>query len=339
VFATVLGPYPHATTPDGHEILELRSVLRDQIEAGLGMVTDGHVRVPLSDLGVPDIAGILDAWELADDTVRELAATFEPGLEPPLVKACLVGPYSAGMLASAASRQRGGPRPSAATRRRAVLAAAEATAAAVSALFHAGAPVVQLAEDELTAIGTDDYGLRALAAEALARATADLDGHISLSVAGGSADRAGAALFFDAPFRSYYFDLIHGPDNWRLITDAPRDRGIVCGVADCRSHAADDEPVMIWAGRYAASAEGRGVERVGLAPSAGLELLPRAIARRKMQALAEAAQKAGLPGTRLAEAIDPRAVDARSAALGRFDADARPREPGQRKPTQPDVEP
>jgi hypothetical protein len=74
--------------------------------------------------------------------------------------------------------------------------------------------------------------------------------------------------------------------------------------------------------------EGRGVERVGLAPSAGLELLTRAVARRTLQALAEAAQKAGLPGARLAEAIDPRAVDARSAALGRFDADAPRTEPG-----------
>jgi methionine synthase II (cobalamin-independent) len=207
------------------------------------------------------------------------------------------------------------------------------TRAVAAALFHAGAPVVQLAEDELTAIGADDYGRRALAAEAFDRATAGLVGHLSLSVAGGNADRAGPGLFFDAPFASYIFDLINGPDNWRLITQAPHDRGIVCGVADARSDAPDDEAVMIWAARYAASSEGRGVERVGLAPSAGLELLPRAVARRKIEGLAEAARKAGLPTADLAGAIDPRAVDARSGALGAFDPRApRPAVPGRSRP-------
>jgi methionine synthase II (cobalamin-independent) len=338
MFATLLGPYPRPADGDSTMMEQLQQILGDQVAAGLGMVTDGEVRTPLAGGGPADIAAIVEAWELADDTLRDLVESLEPGIEPPLVKACLVGPFTAGATATGGSRARAG-RPSSADLRRATLAAADMTRAVATALFQAGAPVVQLAEDELTTIGSDDYGRRALAAEALQRATAGVTGHLSLSVAGGNADLAGPSLFFDAPFASYSFDLISGPDNWRLITQAPKDRGIICGVADARADTPDDEPVMVWAARYAASSQGRGLERVGLAPSAGLERLPRAVAQRKLQALSEAARKAGLVGPELAAAIDPRAVDARSAALGVFDPDAaRPLFGRSRRPSAPSGE-
>ena len=80
---------------------------------------------------------------------------------------------------------------------------------------------------------------------------------------------------------------------------------------------------MIWAARYAASTNDRGLERVGLVPSSGLETLSADAAERKLAGLANATRKAGLPAAELASVIDPRAVDARSAALGRFDPTAR----------------
>lgn len=313
VFATVLGPYPRPTDPEATEDDVLQLVLRDQLDAGLGMVADGQVRSIMSGRASSSLGEIVDAWRRADATIRDLTTELEPGIQPPLVKACVIGPYSA---------VRGGSKATAAERARATFRAAESVHSLVEALFEAGAPVVQIAEDELTHVAATDHDEIALAAGALRRATQDLSGHISLSVAGGNADACGAALFFDLSVASYAFDLIHGPDNWRLITQAPRDRGIVCGVADARTAGPDAEAVLIWAARYAASSNGRGLERVGLAPSAGLEHLPREAARAKLEALAEAARKAGLPAAELAKQIDPRAIDARSGALGKYDPDA-----------------
>lgn len=310
MFATVLGPYPRPLDSAATDVELLTRVLADQLDSGLGMVSDGVVRTTTGATAA-DLEMVVDAWRRASDTVRDLAGGMDAGLEPPLVKACLVGPYSA--------LRANHPGESAAARRRETLSMAEAVHAVVEELFRAGAPVVQLAEDALTGIGAGEIEERELAAEALRRATDGLSGHLSLSVAGGDADAAGAALFFDAPFASYLFDLIRGPDNWRLITQAPRDRGIICGVADTRPGRETDEAVMVWAARYAASSNARGLERVGLAPSAGLELRPREEARSILASLAEAARKAGLPGPELAGEIDPRAVDARSGALGRYD--------------------
>ena len=96
-------------------------------------------------------------------------------------------------------------------------------------------------------------------------------------------------------------------------------RGIVCGVADALNTRPDDEPVMIWAAHYAASTNGRGLDRVGIAPSTSLEYLPRDRARAKIQALGAAAARGALTDPEeLGMVIDPRATDARSAALGEY---------------------
>nr|MBA2570569.1 hypothetical protein [Chloroflexota bacterium] len=255
-------------------------------------------------------------WKAADEIAREAAR--ERGLVPLPVKACLVGPYTLGRLSD----------PGAVGRETLTLSLAEALAQEIRALVEAGAPVVQVDENALTMIGSADDAERSLASDALNRLTdglADLaDAHLCLAVTMGSAEHTGARLLYDRPFASYLFDLIAGPDSWRVIAQAPQERGIVCGVADARNTARDDEAVMIWAARYAASLNARGLDRVGLAPSTGLEYLPRDRAKAKIEALAEAARKAGLRADRLAHEIDPRAVDARSAALGSYEPGVRP---------------
>ena len=70
---------------------------------------------------------------------------------------------------------------------------------------------------------------------------------------------------------------------------------------------------MIWAARYAAATNGRGYERVGLCPSAGLEALSPAVAEGKLAGLANAARKAGLPAGRAGEHHRPAC---RGRALG-----------------------
>ena len=77
--------------------------------------------------------------------------------------------------------------------------------------------------------------------------------------------------------------------------------------------------MVLWAARYAASG-GRGSARIGVALVPGLERLSWDVAVRKLNALGEAARIAALPpGEELADSLDPRAIDIRSAALGRHE--------------------
>jgi hypothetical protein len=283
MFATIAGAYPPPELPgqDG-----LRQVLADQVGCGLGMVSDGSIQRVSSE---GDLEPVIDRWRTADSIVRELAEA--DGLEPPLVKACVVGPVTLG----------GG---------------VGLLRELLVELFRSGAPVVQI--DEPILVGITDMDALRRAQEGWLELLRGVEGHVSLAILGGTVDAAAAESLFGAPFASYLLDLVVGPDNWRLAARAPGDRGLIVGVADARTDRPDTEAVMVWGARYAASMRGRGPERVGLAPSVGLERLSPEAARAKLIALAEAARKAGLPAEQLAREIDPRAVDARSAALGRY---------------------
>ncbi|MFI5291977.1 MAG: hypothetical protein ACHQ02_03845 [Candidatus Limnocylindrales bacterium] len=135
-----------------------------------------------------------------------------------------------------------------------------------------------------------------------------VEGHVTLSIVGGDPSGAGPEVCFAAPFSSHCFDLVLGPDGWRVARQAPGERGLIVGVADCRTTRRDPEPVSVWGARYAASMHRRGPDRVGLAPSAGLERLSRDAALAKITALAKAAAVAGLRGEALRQALPRPAV-------------------------------
>jgi hypothetical protein len=302
MFATILGPYPRPDGLDDEAALDL--ALADQLDADLGMLADGR--------SAPD-ADPLAAWRVADARARALAAAR--GIGPRPVKARILGPYTA-------ARASGG---TAAARERTTLAAAEAGNLVLRSLISAGVQVVQVEEDGLTSIGPDDEAERTLAGEALHRLTDGVAGHLSLSVVGGDPCAAGARVLYDAPFSSHLFDLIHGPDGWRVARDAPRERGLILGVADCRTAEPDDEAVTLWAARYAASFGGRGMQRIALTTSAGLERLPRDVARAKLGGLAAAAVLAGIRDREaLRDGLEFQALT-RSAPPGRAPAPRRRR--------------
>ena len=113
-------------------------------------------------------------------------------------------------------------------------------------------------------------------------------------------------------------DVVNGPDNWRLVRDVPGDRGIVVGALSPH-HPSDDGPeLLLWAAGYAASSNGRGRDRVGLATAGSLAGLSWEIAERKLKRLGEAVRLASMPAPVAAAQLDPRAVDIRSAATGRY---------------------
>jgi methionine synthase II (cobalamin-independent) len=286
VFATLLGALPSPAT-DGDP---LRIVIEAQAAAGLEPLADG-----------------LEAADPGDDVVARWQAAA--ALTNRAVKQRLRGPWSAVIGAAAA--------PSGRARDREVLASAERLREQVLALAAAGCPLIEIEETEAHRIGDDEAARRSFRAAHL-RLASDVPGaHLSLSIVGGSAWDAGAATILDPPYQSLAVDLIAGPDNWRLVTATPGDRGIVCGALETASARDEGPELLVWAAHYAASTRGRGLARVGLGTAGGLANLTWEQATRKLRALAEAARVAELPHGELAEALDPRAVSSRAAATGR----------------------
>ncbi len=219
-----------------------------------------------------------------------------------LVKAVVVGPYTSG-------------RP------------AEALRGLLLALADAGCRWIEVHEPAATGIGAD-ADARARFTSAHVSLTSDLgaDVHLSLAITGGSADDAGIETLHAGAYASLAVDLIDGPDNWRLATAWPAERGLICGALSTRAGSDDSPEMLLWAARYGASTRGRGPARVGLATAGSLAALPWSVAAEKVRRLGDAARLAAAPRDEQLATIDPRAIDKRSAALGRYEPRApRPR--------------
>ena len=281
MFATLLGPMPRPPlAPDASDLDLVEAVVRAQVAAGLEPVTDG---------GLENGRSPLDRW---------LAMA---GLTAGAAKQDVVGPLTAA---------RGGDEAN-------VLAAAERINADLIALAAAGCPLIEVHEPAAIEIGANAPARR-LFREAHRRLLHGVEGpHLSLALIGGNADATGTETLLSAPYASLAVDLIHGPDNWRLVVTTPGDRGIVCGALSPEPDSDDAPEVLLWAAAYAASTAGRGPARVGLATAGSLAALPWEVALAKLQRLGEAARLADLPPDELRRSIDPRAVDIRSAAFGR----------------------
>ena len=292
MFATLLGPYPAADGPESADDAA-RAVIEELTSVGLEPVSDGR--------------GPVDAG--AAETARDIARAWQRAsrFTARAVKQSLIGPYTS----RRSSQSRRSRRPADPVPR---------LGDAIELLAAAGCAFVEIDEPDAVRLADDPREQRRFID--LHRAlTAGLSDqiHLSLVLTGGNVDAAGAATFFDLPYASYAFDLIAGPDNWRLIAEAPGDRGIICGALDPSPTSTDGPEVLVWAAHYAASTGGRGLVRVGLANSSSFAGLSPDRARRKVNALAEAARIASSGSTEeLAAALDPRAVDIRSAAFGRY---------------------
>ena len=151
-------------------------------------------------------------------------------------------------------------------------------------LAENGCPMAVIEEPDAVTIGDDDAEreLFAAAQSGLLRDAPAL--HAMLAITGGSAWEAGAETILGAPYQSWLFDLVAGPDNWHLVRAVPGDRGVVCGALRADS-AADQAPELVWAARYAASSNGRGLERVGIANAGSLDGLSTDDLRRAAAAL------------------------------------------------------
>ncbi len=285
MFATLAGGYPWP--PDLPAGAALDAVVAAQVNAGLELLSDGRVYPAATTAG--DLVG---AWAMTRDVAAARATTLP-------VKVAVVGPFAAA-----------GPD--------GALEAARALNRALHALAEAGCPVVEIHEPAAT-LPSGDAGRAAFAAAhraLLAGFAADL--HASLAITGGDAIALGAEALFAAPYRSHLFDLVAGPESWRLIAVAPPERGIVAGVGDATGRRRTRVEDVVWAASYAASTQGRGMDRVGIAPSGSLAGLDPSRARSVLELLGEAARTIAGGRDEVLARLDPRAIDARSAALGHY---------------------
>ena len=212
-----------------------------------------------------------------------------------LVKAVVVGPVSSGRSAEDVRRE-------------------------VARLGDAGCRWIEVHEPAAVSI-SEAPDARARFAQAHQSLTRDLDPdlHLSLAITGGPADAAGIDTILAGAYASLAVDLIDGPDNWRLAVAVPTERGVICGAMSAHPRSDDGPETLLWAARYAAGSKGRGVARVGLATSGSMRALSWDEAAAKVRRLGDAVRIASMPTDEQRTAIDPRAVDARSAALGRVE--------------------
>lgn len=226
---------------------------------------------------------------------RDPVATWRAAteLQPDrLIKAALVGPVTTGADAAVARTQ-------------------------LLALAEAGCRWIEIHEPAASTV-RDDAG-RAPFAEAHRTLTAGLEGvHLSLAIIGGSADALGIGAALAGAYASLAVDLIDGPDNWRLVAAARAAVGVVAGAMSTRPGSDDGPELLLWAAGYAASTGGRGPDRVGIATAGSLAHLPWDVAARKVERLGAAARLAQADPEDVRAAVDPRALDSRSAALGRY---------------------
>jgi hypothetical protein len=283
LFATLLGSLPR---PSSVAAVASSEALLDAVLAAQAEAGLGL----LTDGGWPlDPIDAVGAW-------RATAARAD---RP--VKAVLTGPLTAGLAIGGDVRE---------------------LRSTIERLAEAGCPWVEIDEPAAIAIGTDEAA-RARFLDLHGRLLDGLEGvHVSLAITGGSADDAGAETILEPPYASLALDLIAGPDNWRLVTAAPPERGIVCGALSPRPDSDDGPEILLWAVGHASA--GRGSARVGLASASSLAALPWEVAVAKLARLGEAARLADLPLEERRSKVDPRAVDSRSAALGRYSPRARP---------------
>lgn len=243
-----------------------------------------HGLEPLTDGGWPLIPG---------DGAGSWVATAERAAG--LVKAVIEGPLSAGRPVDAVRTE-------------------------VIALADAGCRWIEVHEPAAASVDSDPDA-RARFADAHRAMTAGIepDVHLSVAITGGSADAAGIDTILAGAYASLAVDLIDGPDNWYLVAAAPTERGIICGAMSAHEGSADGPEHLVFAARYAAATAGRGMDRVGLATSGSMAGLSWEAAATKVRRLGEAARLVTASPEERRQGLDPRAVDLRSAALGRVE--------------------
>jgi 5-methyltetrahydropteroyltriglutamate--homocysteine methyltransferase len=273
----------------------VREVIAEQQDAGIDLVTDGHVY--WDDIVTPfarnmsgfEIGGLLRFF---DNNVyyRRPVCTgpiewrgpssvaqwqFASSVADVPVKAVVPGPVTFARLSLDEHYS---------DYEQFVSAIAAVLAQEVAELAAAGARHIQIDEPSLLDAPED----LALAGRALGQIVAEAAGaEITLATYFGDAKRLGAELF-ELPADVFGLDLISGPDGRNLAEELPAGKKLQAGIVDARNTKLEDLQALVV--EIGTLAERVGHENLRVSPSASLEFLPREKARAKLQRLAEAAR-------------------------------------------------
>jgi 5-methyltetrahydropteroyltriglutamate--homocysteine methyltransferase len=277
------------------------AAIREQEEAGLDLVTDGQIRWQDP---VTHVARGLEGFELGGLLRWFESNTYyrQPRVSGPVrwtrpilvdelrfarahaarpVKAVVTGPYTIATLSAPA------PRGHAAL----VLEVAAALNHELKALAAEKPDWIQVDEpaivDNPSVRYRRDFGLFK---EAMAALTDGVDGRLGLwTYHGSAADLPGLA---ELPFALLGFDFVRGAANWGLLDGWPAGKALGFGIVDARDVRMEDEMELSAQIFRAAGAAGSG--NVHVAPSCGLEFLPRETARRKLELVGRAVRAAAV---------------------------------------------
>ena len=168
-----------------------------------------------------------------------------------------------------------------------VLAIARVLAQEAFELEAAGAGVIQIDEPALLDAPED----LDLASSALGIVTGELEkAETTLATYFGDAKRLGPQIF-DLPVDGIGFDFVSGPGNREIAKEIPPEKNMQAGIVDARNTKLESVEELIK--EIEVLVDLVGVERLRIAPSCGLEFLPREKARAKLERLSAAAKKVG----------------------------------------------
>ncbi len=287
-----------ASEQDLHQAFDdlAREVIGEQVDAGIDIVTDGHVR--WEDILTPfarkmtgfEIGGLL-RWFDNNVYYRRPICTgpiewggpasvdafkFAESVSSKPVKAVIPGALTFARLSVDEHYGK---------HEEFVLAIARVLAQEAFELEAAGAAYIQIDEPAFLDAPED----LDLVQEATYIVTSELkNAETTLATYFGDAKRIGPQLF-DLPVSGFGFDLISGPENAHLIKELPPEKRLQAGIVDARNTKL--ETVDDLARKIEELASIAGADCLRVSPSAGLEFLPREKARAKLQRLGEAARK------------------------------------------------
>ncbi len=277
----------------------VRAVLKEQNDAGIGVVTDGQVtwydaasHLSRGLAGV-EITGLVRYFDTniyyRQPRIHDSVAWHRPILvdewkyandhSKAPVKAVLTGPVTLASLAADTHYS---------NRRKLALDLSKALAQETKALVKAGVRQLQVDEPILAR----EPGELRLVAETL-RPIAAEKGPAKLTLAVYFGDVAPIYRdLFALPADLFLLDLVQGAKTWPLIAKHGAEKPLALGIVDARNTKLEDP--------HAVAAEVRKLRdvldlgRTYLCPSNGLEFLPRARAREKLAVVSQAAKLAGV---------------------------------------------
>ena len=273
-----------------------REAIREQVEAGLDMVTDGQIRWDdgmtyfAKSIGGFSINGLLRYFDTntyfrqpvpqeklewrGPISVKDFKLAQEASPRP--VKPVITGPFTLGYLCQQGSYS---------DRTGLVLDLAHILNQEALALQEAGATIIQFDEPAILKYKQDFSILQ----EACAVVTKGLRVKTAIYTYFGDVSGIHQQLF-QLPFHVFGLDFVMGKGNYELITGLPSNKELAAGIMDARNTKLETADELVESVRFISRHVS--LDRLHINPSAGLEFLPRATAQAKLARLVEGAKKA-----------------------------------------------